>query len=93
MDGMDGIDGMDVLHAPRNLLKVNEIYAYISFDSDGNEGVCAFMSGNTMLPMIAADPARLEQLEPIAKKLARLSPHPIELIKFSAREKVRQIEP
>jgi hypothetical protein len=83
---------MDVLHVPPNTLKITEIYAYISVDSDGNEGVCAFTSGSTMMPMIAADPARLKQLEPIAKQLAQISPHPIKLVKFSTREEVREIK-
>jgi hypothetical protein len=83
---------MDVLHVPQNTFKITEIYAYVSVDADGNEGVCAFTSGTTINPMIAADPKRLEQLEPIAKALAGMSPYPIKLVKFNVREEVREIK-
>ena len=82
---------MDVLHAPKNTFKIEEIYAYISVD-DGNEGICAFTRNNTMIPMIGADLVRMRQLKPIARDLAKISPYPIKLIKLSTREEVEEVK-
>jgi hypothetical protein len=75
-------------------LGINEIWAYISVDNEGNEGICAFLSNTSgaMMPMVCADRERVEQLRPIAKQLAKISPYPIKLVKFSLREDVEQIE-
>lgn len=83
---------MDILHAPTNHLKIDEMWAFISVDQDGNEGVCAFQSGSMMVPMVAADIERVKDFEPIAKRLAKVSPYPIKLIKFSTREEVQAIK-
>lgn len=51
-----------------NHLKIESIWAFVSVDDDGNEGVCAaqLMGPGSLMPLIAADPARLDSLRPIA---------------------------
>lgn len=48
-------------------LKITEIYAFISKDKNGHEGIMGFqMSDGNMTPMIGADIERVEQLRPYA---------------------------
>jgi hypothetical protein len=82
---------MKGLHVPPNKLRIDEIYAFISVDPEGNEGVCAFQSKGMMVPMVAADLKMVEHLKPVAKQLAAISPYPIKLVKFSTRTEVEVI--
>ena len=68
-----------------NHLKIDAMWAFVSVDQDGNEGVCAFQSGMGPMPMVAADGARVDSLRPIARSLTR-SGLTIKLVKFSKRE-------
>ena len=82
-----------LLHKPKNtLLRIDAIYAFVSVDEDGNEGVCAMpLPGLGPVPMIAADAARLKSLIPMAEKLAKLSGIKIRLIKLTTRKEIREI--
>jgi len=83
-----------VLHEGGNTLKIDSIWAFISVDEDGNEGVCAApIQGLGPVPMIAADERRLKSLIPIAEHLAKHSGMTIKLIRLTAREEVRVIKP
>lgn len=84
---------MNISHIPQKSTRITEIYAYISVDLEGNEAFCAFARANGVtLPMITADPAKLEEFEPVAKNLARINHKPVRLVKFSIEEEIRQIE-
>jgi hypothetical protein len=78
---------------PKNTMpRIDSIWAFVSVDpQDGNEGVCAFNSGIHMMPMIAADPKRLEQLTPLAESLALRTGMTIKLVRFTAREEIREL--
>jgi hypothetical protein len=65
---------------------ITELYAFIALHPDGEEGVCAFRHGNTMLPMVASDWQRVESLLPIAHQIAKESGLTITLARFSGRE-------
>jgi|EndMetStandDraft_9_1072997.scaffolds.fasta_scaffold586985_2 hypothetical protein len=82
-----------VVHSPPNTIKrIDALWVFVSEDATG-EGVCAYMIGDTVVPMVAADERRLEQLVPAAQKLATLQGRRIKLLKLTAREEVRVIEP
>lgn len=82
-----------LLHKPKNtLLRIDAIYAFVSVDDDGTEGVCAMTTpGLGLTPLIAADETRLKQLIPLAESLARTSGMKIRLIKLTTREEIRDI--
>lgn len=80
------------LHDPGNKLRINEIFAFVSVDNNGNEGVCGFSTPEGMMPLIAADPERVESLRVIAKQLAGMTDKKIQLIKFTVREDMEVIE-
>lgn len=73
-------------------LRIDSVFVFIVLDEDGTEGVPAFLAPNGMLlPMVAADQARLDQLLPIARDMAALRQVPIHLCRFSTRELLETI--
>jgi hypothetical protein len=86
---------MTELHFPPNqLLRIDEVYLFVSSDETG-EGVCAapLLGPGTVVPLVAADKARMESLLPWARKLARASGKKIKLIKFTTRDELMEIIP
>jgi len=86
---------MTVVFAPPNTLpRIDSIWAYVSVDADGNEGVCAapIGHGGMCMPLIAVDEARLSSITPIAEALARITGMTIKLVRFTAREELRNIK-
>ncbi len=82
-----------LFHQPRNTLaKITEIWAVVSVDpEDENEGVCAMKMGDSWMPMIAADPKRLEFIKAQAARLAAATGQKMKLVKFTTREEVEDI--
>ena len=72
--------------------RITEIYAVVATDEDGVEGVVAITtpSGGAM-PLIAADEARLKNIVPAARSIARLTGHTYKLIRVTQREDVMDI--
>lgn len=50
---------------------VDELFAFIAVDDDGDEGVIAAKMGNTMMPLVFADLTRLPTFAPIADNIAK----------------------
>lgn len=74
--------------------KITEMFCFAIDDKDANdEGVPAFDSGVMTLPMMGADLRRVEQLTPIAQRLADASGKPIRIYKFSVKEQIGEISP
>jgi hypothetical protein len=72
---------------------IDTLHAYISTDETG-EGVTSFYSTEMgWMPMVGADQARIESLEPIAQSLASDSGRRIVLAEFSNRTDVKILEP
>lgn len=67
---------------------ITELWAFVSVDDDGVEGLVAapFGSPDNLLPLIAADRARLDSLRPIARQIARATGAKIRLLKLTGRE-------
>ena len=66
--------------------RITYIHAFTAIGSDDEEGVIAFMSADGPMPMIAADPERLEQLRPIAQQVADAMDVTVTLARFGTRE-------
>jgi hypothetical protein len=79
--------------SPLNTLpRIDRLWAYLSQDGKGNEGMCAAtMPDGTLTPLIAADPVRLKCFTPIAEQLATLTGLTIVLVEFTARTELREI--
>lgn len=82
----------DVAHETANgfpvPLRIDELYAYVSVNDDGDEGLCAFVADDgSWMPMVAADEARVEQMRPIAQGIVRQG-IPVRLLRFSTRSEI-----
>jgi hypothetical protein len=84
---------MDLHDEPNHLPRIESVWLFISQDKDG-EGVCAAPMGALgMVPLIAADPARLASMMGFARQLAGMTGKTIRLIRMTAREEIEVIQP
>ena len=55
-------------------LRITEIYAFVSKDKEGNEGIMGFkMPDGNWMPMIGADVDRVDQLIPYADMTKKIT--------------------
>lgn len=67
--------------------KISEIFAFIATDDEGTEGVISMTTPLLgTVPLLGADPARIESLRPVAEETARTTGVPIVLARFRSRE-------
>ena len=72
---------------------INEMYAYIAVDGDGDEGVCAFWSEGSWYPMVGADQERTDALRDMAQSIANETDTTLELRRYSGVEMLETITP
>jgi hypothetical protein len=72
---------------------IGHIWAFLSVDDDGNEGLCGIRTNEGWLPLVCADDARMKSLIPIAHGIARSTGKLIKLVKFHNREDIKDILP
>jgi hypothetical protein len=67
--------------------RITEIWAFLTVDSDGDEGVCATRTpSGVWIPLIAADKELLDSLRPLAERLASENKRTVRLVRFHAKE-------
>lgn len=74
-------------------LVISDIYAYLSVDEDGNEGLIGELINGAWMPFVACDKARLDSLEPIAQRVAQRTGRPVRLIHLSTRTEIKTLDP
>lgn len=84
-------DMSPIIHDPENKLKIDAVWLFVSRDENGNEGLLAAPLGETFMPLVAADPDRVESLRIIAQKMAQMTKKKVHLIKFSVKEEIETI--
>ncbi len=72
-------------------LRIDEMFAFIVQDDNGDEGICGFKSPIGWMPMVGADMKRMESLMPMARELSLSTPNPIKLVKFNVRQELETI--
>jgi hypothetical protein len=74
-------------------MKIASIWAYVSENEKGEEGICGFNDPRTSqwVPMIAADEERLKSLKPFAHQIAVITKKKVKLVKFQTREDVGEV--
>ena len=80
---------------PNELLRIEHLWAIVSEDETG-EGLCAapLLGPGTMMPLIAADEARLASIMEWGRKVAKqFVPKKVKVVKFTTREELMVIEP
>ena len=70
-------------------LKIEKMYAFVTEDGEG-EGLMAFKSGNTWLPMVGADFKRVDSLIPIAEEMAKITDKGFRILQFDNRKDVTE---
>jgi len=74
--------------------KITELWAFVSQDKDGEEGVCGFHDRSGVFwPMVCADVARLRNYIPIAEEISKESGMKIEVRRFTTMETISLITP
>ena len=81
-----------VENPPNYMGRIDAIWMVLSVD-DGGEGIVAAPFGNLTLPLVAADKARLAQIVPVAREMAKFFGKPMRLTKFTVREDVEIYRP
>lgn len=69
---------------------VNELYAFVCVDEDGDEGVLAATMGETLLPLVGADLERVTSLVPIADNISDAAGLPYKLLRFELAGEVNE---
>ena len=72
---------------------VDELYAFLLIDEDGDESVPAVGTEVGMLPLVGADWARIDAMRPIAQRIADENGKEITLARFHLRENLEVIKP
>jgi hypothetical protein len=72
---------------------IEHLWAFLSIDKDGDEGVCAAKMGDMWVPLVAADEKRVETLREYAQRLVEATGCPIRLVKFTVRQEIEVIGP
>lgn len=74
--------------------RITSITAYTQIGPDDEEGIIAFLNDDgAWMPMIAADPARLDQLRMFAQVTADITRQPVTVRQFAVGEVIGTIEP
>lgn len=72
--------------------RIERLFAWVSIDPDGGEGVMAvnmMIAGRpTLVPLVGADMDRVESYREIAEMVARKTGLPARLIEFGSRQEV-----
>jgi hypothetical protein len=79
---------------PNSCPRMEHIWAFLSVDpADGNEGVIAanMGPGRSMVPLIASDKVRLDELLVYARRLALENNIRIRVVKFTVREEIEEL--
>lgn len=81
------------LHKPPNSFRIDRVWAFVSVDADGNEGVLAATIGDTVYPLMGADEARVASLRSLAEGIAKQAGMTVKLLRFDTRTELDTITP
>lgn len=73
---------------------ITEIFAYVSIDDHGNEGVCGMNAGALgWVPMVFGNARLAEVVRPAAQMIATESGKVVRLVRFTTREELQALSP
>lgn len=73
--------------------RIRSLSAWVIIDADDDESLPAAFIFDHLVPLVAADEARLRILRPFAEAVGRRVGKPVRLIRFTVREELEVIEP
>jgi hypothetical protein len=71
---------------PRIGQTIDALYAWVTTEPDGGEGVLSMQVGETHHPLIGADMDRVKSLGDFAELSHRMTGYPVRLVRFSRRD-------
>lgn len=74
------------------LPRIDSVYAVVSVDEDGTEGLCGMLTQTGWLPLIVADKKHLPALRLQAGMIARRDQRLVRLIRLTTREEIEQVD-
>lgn len=77
---------------PKNKIPFDYLYAVLSRDEDGNEGIVSAMSENGAFPMVFGDPIMLKLIKPLIIQLSKDTGRKLYVMKFEKKEQLEVID-
>lgn len=74
------------------VLNLESLYAYLSVDTDGRQGIMGAILNGKLIPLVTGDVGLLVALRPLAEQAARETGTNALLVKFDAKEILETIE-
>lgn len=75
---------------PENVGPITEIYAVVSVDAEGREGICGKMAQMGMQPLVCTNHMKdVDKLPEWAEMIARDTKLKVRVIKFTCREELK----
>lgn len=73
--------------------KIERIWAWVSSDTSGEDGIIAYVGENGAIPLIGSDMERIESFRPYVEKIAQASGRPITLRAFGEMKTLETVMP
>lgn len=83
---------MHTYHIPENEQTMDEIYAVLSVDDNGNEGILSLMTEQGGMPMIFGHERMIELVKPIINKMVREAGRTLKLVKYKKIEVIQEFK-
>lgn len=82
-----------VIHDPENEQEITKLYAFLSVDERGNEGILGGPVGELgYVPLITGNQRVLNNIMlPLAKQMAKMTKKKVVLVEFASRTNIREI--
>lgn len=84
-------DDTVLLNLPGNEEPLDQLWAFVSVDEKGQEGLCGMTIGNDNFPMITGKKTVLANMRVAAQHVSKKSGKPVRLVRFSRAEVVETI--
>lgn len=75
-------------HKPVHKVRVQHMWVFVIVDAEGNECIPAYQEDKLLMPMIAGDPERLEELRFHIPQLQKETGMKVKILKFTHRVEV-----
>ena len=73
--------------------QINECWVYVAMPKDADEGIPAVKLNDLVLPMVASDQKRVDELRKYAQEIANMDGITVQLRKFTGCELVETFRP
>lgn len=76
---------------PNKMEEIGSVWAVLSVDASGREGVCATKTDFGWIPLFTGDPDKVDMIAQIGSEIAEGGTAKTRLVRFTTREEVREL--